>query len=491
MAEPAARRIGTADPVGAHIRLLAGLALAGFGLLAGATLYWGFFQAEALDARPDNLRRVIADRAIQRGRILDRAGRVLAETKFASPDGPERVYPFPSSAPVVGYQTWQFGAGAIARATYGAGGAEAAYDLALRGEVGQGFGDVFATNVLHRPSRGRDVVLTLDAELQRYAAQLLGQREGAIVVLDVGSGAVRAMVSQPTFDPSQLDVDGTVSTAPARPLFNRATQGVYPPGSIWKAITLAGALAEGLVQPTDFVEDGDRVAYFAGFPVRCNNNPPGQTRFDIAHAFGWSCNVTFAELGTKLGEDRFRRHARAFGIGDAPPFALPTAAGSISTHSRMDAPELASASFGQGELEVSPLQMALVAATLAGDGSVPVPYLLQGVDGVDDGAFHEVRGTWRRAVPDYVAQSMRDVMAVAARDGWARSAADAAGIPVGGKTGTAQLAEGAPHAWFIGYAPTDAPRVAVAVLVVNGGDGASVAAPIGGRVLAEAVKGGE
>ncbi len=348
-----------------HIRRLAALCVGLFAILAGATFYWGFVRAETLAARPDNPRRASFERRIARGRLLDRHGAVLAETSFDADGEPVRRYPIPAAAPVVGFQTWRYGAGGSPDVTYGAGGAEAAYDAALRGDLGLSLRELLLAQLLHRPQRGHDVVLTLDAGLQAYAAELLGDREGAVVVLDVETGAVRALVSQPTFDPAALDEGKLNADDPRRPLLNRATQGLYPPGSIWKTVTLAAALDEGLVKPGDMVTDGDAEEYFGGFGVRCNNNPEGVNSFDIAHAYAYSCNVTFARLADALGASRFGDHARRFGIGDAPPFPLPTVRSLVSLDDELSPAELASAGFGQGEILVTPLAMALVGAAVA------------------------------------------------------------------------------------------------------------------------------
>ncbi len=475
------------DPLARNIRRLSGLCLIGFTVAAAATFYWGFLRAPDLAARPDNLRRVAYDQRLRRGRILDRRGLVLAETVFDEDGLPTRKYPYPDAAPVTGYQTWRYGAGSSDRATYGSGGAEAAYDAALRGDIGLSPRELLSAQVLHRPQQGRDVELTLDARLQTYAAQQLGESEGAVVVVDAASGAVRALVSRPTFDPVELDSPQPGSDgAPA--LLNRATQGLYPPGSTWKTVTLAAALQEGLVTPDTVVADGGVKESFGGFLIGCDNNPESVLTFDIAHAFGWSCNVTFARLGVELGEARYRTYAERFGLGEAPPFPLPTAAGSLTDSDDMSEPELASAAFGQGEVLVTPLNMALVAAAVASGGNLPVPHLLNDIPGVRHRSIADDRGTWRRAVTRATADQMRRIMVISARDGWARSAATGRGITLGGKTGTAQLAEGEPHAWFIGFAPGTEPTIAVAVIVVNGGEGSAVAAPIGGRVLERALE---
>jgi len=480
-------------PVRAPRRPLADVGLAFLALLAlaaAATFYWAILRGPELAARPDNPRRIALDQATQRGRILDRRGTILAETRFETVAS-RRIYPVPEAAPVVGYQTWRFGAGAGAGASYGTGGAEAAYDVALRGDLGRSVAQIAAASLFDRPRQGHDVVLTLDAELQRQAAARLGGgagRSGAAVILRVGDGAVRALASTPAFDPAALD-DG--AELPAAALLNRATQGLYPPGSVWKAVTLAAAIQAGIAREDDERDDGSAVETFDGFAVRCNNAPEGAVRFDLLHAFAYSCNVTFARLGAALGAERYRAAAAAFGLGEAPPFPLPTAAGSLSSDDALTLPELASAAFGQGELLVSPLHMALVAAAIAGDGALPAPYLLADVPGVRWSSIADERGTWRQAMSRGVAASTRRAMVVSARDGWARSAGlgRGEGFTFGGKTGTAETGGSRPpHAWFIGFAPADEPTVAVAVLVEHGGDGATAAAPIGGALLEAAAR---
>lgn len=475
----------------ARLRRLAAAYLIGLAIAAGGTFYWGVVRADELGARPDNPRAAMADRRIERGSILDRGGNALAYTSFDAAGRPSRVYPVPAAAPVVGYQTWRYGAGAIPGATYGAGGAEAAYDAALRGDVGRPVREIIAGRILGRAGIGRDVVLTVDAGLQTAAYTALGSREGAVVVLDVDDGAVLALVSRPTFDPASLDADPSdVLDDAARPLLNRATQGLYPPGSTWKAVTLSAALTEGIADPREVRDDGRAVEYFDGYAVSCDNNPPEAVRFDLVRAFAYSCNVTFARLGAALGADRMRAHAAAFGIVDEPPFPLPTVAGNIGLEDDGDLPALASTAFGQGELLVTPMHMALVAAAIARGGRMPKPYLLADVPGARWRGIADERGTWRRPMAGRVARGVSEAMAVSALEGWARSAYQGRtpGFTLGGKTGTAEAPGGEPHAWFIGFAPADEPTVAIAVLVARGGDGATAAGPIAGMLLEMAVE---
>lgn len=466
---------------------LARVLLLAHALLLLALGYWGVVRAPWLLQRGDNARWQAFERGIARGRILDRQGRVLAETVTDASDLPLRRYPHPSAAHVVGYQAWRYGSGQSS--SYGSAGAEGAYDAALRGDLGLGLRGLAAARVLHRPQLGHDLRLTIDAELQDLAAAELAGREGVVVLLDVDDGAVLTMASLPAFDPATLDSAPPDPADPRSPLLNRATQGLYPPGSVFKVVTLAGALEEGLAGLDERVDDGDRSERLEGVEVACGNNPPGVVSFSLEQAFGWSCNLTFARLGAALGTERWARHALAFGIADAPPFPLPAVAGSLGPDEAPSGAELVEAAFGQGRLLVTPLHMALMAAAVAGDGMLLKPYLLRDVPGVNWRRIADDQGSWRRALSPGGAEQLRRAMVWAAAEGWARPARDAADLPLGGKTGTAQLdGASAPHAWFVGFAPAERPRVAVAVLVVGGGEGSSVAAPVGGRMLAAALR---
>lgn len=463
------------------------LVLVGHGVLLLVLGYWGLVRAPDLVRRGDNARWRAAEQRIARGRILDRRGRVLALTERDEDGLARRRYPVPGMAPVLGYQAWRYGAGP--GDAYGSAGAEARYDAALRGDLGRGLRSALAAGVLHRPQQGHDLRLTLDADLQGAAAAALAGRDGAIVVLDVHSGAVLALASVPSFDPADLDGGAPLAEDPSHPLLNRATQGLYVPGSILKLVTLAAALEAGAVRLEDVVSDGDRSETLAGLNVACGNNPPGMVRMTIEQALGWSCNLTFGRLGIALGSEAWRAKAIAFGLSESPPFPLDRAAASLGPEPGPHGAELVASAFGQGPVLVTPLHMALMTAAIAADGILPKPYLLEDVPGVSWRSIADERGAWRRAVTPAVAGDLRRAMGWAAAEGWARPAGEAAGSAIGGKTGTAQLdGRVEPHAWFVGFAPLASPRVAVAVLVAHGGEGAKVAAPIGGRVLAEALK---
>ncbi|RME48072.1 MAG: penicillin-binding protein 2 [Chloroflexi bacterium] len=470
---------------------LATVLLLAFILIGAAIPYWGVVRAQELTARPDNPRLVEAERRLDRGRILDRNGQVLVRSNIDADGIAHRRYPYPQLAPVLGY--WSL--------KHGTAGIERAFNDPLRA-LPMSFRASLDQWLYHRLPVGHDVVLTIDLELQRVADQALGDVRGAVVLLDAQSGAILAMASHPTFDPARIDEDfARLKDDPGRPLLNRATQGRYPPGSTFKTVTLAAALQEGLVYPGQMFEDGDETLYVEGFPIHCDNNPRGVNRFDLAHAYAYSCNLTFARLGLELGTKRFKEYAGRFRIGREIPLEIPTATSQLANDPLlMSQVLLASTAFGQGELLVTPLNMALVAATIANNGVMPQPYLAEQIQPRDAepsairNTQYAVRNRRILGVPitEATAQQVRDIMITSVQDGYARRA-QIPGAVVGGKTGTAQLGgeDTEPHAWFIGWAQKagdpDARTYAIAVIVENGGEGSLVATPIAQQVLQAAV----
>lgn len=460
---------------------------AGLTLAALAFGYWQVIAAPELLKRPENTRPLELVLRNPRGAVLDRTGAVLARS-VPGPDGIyRREYPVPEAAPVVGYFNPNLGRAGI----------EAAANDTLQ--------------QLRRPQWpwslqagvvAGDVRLTLDAGLQAQVFRLLGGRPGAAVVM-TPDGAVLALVSSPTFDPNRLAAGQpdeatlaylhTLQADPGAPLLNRATQGQYAPGSTFKTVTLAAALELGAVRPDEVFEyqlnprDASHpVPWHTNGLVTCGNiyllASGNRVRLDVAHAYAWSCNVTHANLALRLGAPALLAYARRFGFESSIPFELPTVPSQLQQRPDFfTGPEgryaLASTGMGQGELLVSPLQLALVAAAMANDGRVPKPRLLA----------DRPAETWRQAVRPDVARQLRTYMTVSVAEGWARPAG-VAGVAVAGKTGTAEAAPGRPaHSWFIGFAPADNPRVVLALVVEEGGASTQVAAPLASQILRAAL----
>jgi peptidoglycan glycosyltransferase len=476
--------------------------LTGFLVVALALGYWQFFRQDDLLTRPTNPRVAEEARRVVRGRIVDRTGRALAENVLTSDGVSERNYPAGGLAHVVGYHSARFGNSAI----------EERYDEYLSGTRSADPVDRTISSLLHRPTVGSDIVLTLDARIQQSAVDVLGGAPGAVVVLDPKTGAVLAMASAPTFDPGQVDEQWDALIADgARPLLNRAIQSAYTPGSTFKVITASAALDLNLVDPRSKFRCVDPIQ-IDGLQVDCKNHAH-LANVDFREAFAWSCNRTFALTGLELGMERLAladglkspfpwqnqlgrsaqrldEYAQRFWVGRSVPFDLPVEAGQLKGSGEWYPSLLAQTGFGQGELATTPLQLALAAATIANGGAVPAPYVATEAraPGGATTTLNRGGGTLGQAISSRTAQTMNEMMVLSVDTGWAKPAA-IAGVKIGGKTGTAEsgAAGTQPHSWFVGYAPADDPRVAVAVIMEHKGSGTDFATPAARVVLQRAL----
>jgi peptidoglycan glycosyltransferase len=461
--------------VNAAIRRAAIAVLVGFVLLAFGLVYWQVVRSQSLDSAASNPRAAEASLTEQRGSILDSKGQVIARSVEGADGRLQRVYSDASLAQTIGYVSTR----------YGLDGLEASYNGYLSGQQGKDPITSIWSDISRQPLRGNDLVLTVDSSLQRVAAQALGQRRGAVVALDPRTGAVRAIVSAPGYDPNKLDALGSsLLQDPDKPLLNRVTQGLYPPGSTYKTVTATAALDSGVVKPSDIYKCVDGIV-IRGFPIACTNAPPGETEWDFLHAYAYSINATFAQVALQIGAGRFTDYSHRFGLGDSQPFDIDVATSLVAQPgNNLNDVLLASSGFGQGQLAVTPLQMALVAATVANNGVEPSPYLVAQVRDADGNVVSDrhpdAHGEVMRA---QTAATMKEFMSTAVAIGFGREAG-LAGLDVAGKTGTAETGgSDAAHAWFIGFAPVSAPRIAVAVIVENGGSGGITAGPIAAQIF--------
>lgn len=459
----------------APIRRAAFAVLLGFLALTAGLVYWQVVRSQALNTAPSNPRAAEESLTEQRGSIFDKSGQVLAHSVEGSDGRLHRVYTDPSLAQTIGYVSTR----------YGLDGLESSYSGYLSGRQGSDPLSAIWSDISRDPLRGNDLVLTIDSSLQRVASQALGERPGAVVVLDAKSGAVRAMVSAPTYDPNQLDSLGVSLLQDShKPLLNRATQGLYPPGSTYKTVTATAALDSGVVKPSDIYRCVDGVVV-RGFHIACTNAPSGQTEWDFLHAYAYSINATFAQVALQIGPARFVDYSRRFGLGESIPFDTDLATSTVTQPGvALNDVLLASSGFGQGQLAVTPLQMALVAATVANGGVEPAPYLVSQIRDPGGSVIADRRPDARGEVmrPE-TAALMRQFMEAAVDEGFGREAG-LLGLDVAGKSGTAETgSSAAAHAWFIGFAPAASPRVAVAVIVENGGAGGLTAGPIAAQIF--------
>ena len=428
-------------------------------------------------ARPYNPRHALL--AFRRGRILAGDGTVLAQTVKG-----ERRYPYgPALAQTVGYVSIR----------YGTSGLEDAYDSALTppdttGDVAAQFAEIVeALTGRSGAAQGADVITTIVPAVQEalYARLALHSR-AAGVVLDPRTGAVLALASVPSFDPNALATEfQTLLHDERSPLLNRAIDGLYPPGSTFKIFTAAAALDSGTVTMQSTFNDPGY--YTIGNFTLHDNEFESTGNQDLTGAFALSSNVDFGQIALKMGTDTFYRYIDRWGIGESLDFQLPAGTDRVPPASSVVPGELAQMGFGQGALLMTPLRMALLAATIADGGSEPRPYLVRQVVRQGGGASSYGAAELANPISADTATNVKNMMIAVVQRGTGTTA-QLPGISVAGKTGTATNPLGAAHSWFVCFAPADSPRVVVAIVVENAGYGATVAAPIAREVLRTALK---
>ncbi len=457
-------RSGATQPVrplmAAPIRRLSLALLLAFAALAATNGYWALVRRDTLRARGDNPRLVEAEQRVPRGPILDRHGAALARSRASQGGIQQRTYLTPT-VPTVGYYSLKHGVGGI----------EASYDRLLRGIEGRGDAERFLDELLHRQPVGRGVTLTLDAGLQKeIAARMEGQR-GAVVLLDVSSGQILALVSQPTYDPNTLDADWEQLEAdPAAPLLNRATQGLYQPGGVLQLMVLVAALEADAVSTDALLSDPAAAVMVDGRALGCVRTPDGPTWADAVAA---ACPAPLADLGEALGAETLGAAFHRWGLDAPPPLEIPTA----GREGQVTDPRLAAV--GQEALTVTPLHAALVAATLGNEGITPAASLVL--------KMQNPAGKWQPAKP--LGQPVRVISADLAGRMRALLRPSADQRVVGHSSIALAGADRPPHAWYVGLAPAQAPRYAVAVLLEHGGaDGPTRAEEIGQDTLDAALK---
>lgn len=381
-------------------------------------------------------------------------------------------------------------------------GVEKSYDLHLRGDDGERVvvvdsrGRVLEEFRRERAEAGKPLTLSLDLELQQEAARLMDGKVGAVVALDPRTGEIRALYSAPSYNPNLLVRGVTregwqaILDSPHHPLQNRALQNTHSPGSVFKVVMAAAALAEGVIDEDSTVHCGGATVIY-NHRFRCWKRS-GHGRVDLEAALKGSCDIYFYNVGKALGVDRIAHYARMFGLGRPTGIDLdgeksglvPDPSWSLAARKHPWYPgETISVSIGQGPLLVTPLQIASMMATVASGGRTVVPHL-------QEGATRE--GTEHLELPPSVLEPVRrGLWAVVNAPGGTAGASRVPGVEMAGKTGTVQVVEQSTwmdnedlpfehrdHAWFASFAPADDPELVVVVFVEHGGGGSRVAAPI-------------
>lgn len=466
--------------------------------------YVQIFAAERIAGNSANVRALLREYSIKRGDILTSDGEEIATSKKTGGRLQfQRQYPGGNLyAHLSGFYS----------ITYGKSRLEATYDEQLLGDAGVLSMQDIEDRLFGSGEQGEDIVLTVNSELQKVAQQALGGERGAVVAIEPQTGAVKAMWSNPSYDPGPL-ASHTSKEAKAHwesldpksqssPLISLATSRTYPPGSTFKVVTTAAALESGRYDQNDTFPDPEAL-------LPCSESPDGPcmpdtdqdlTNFtktsctgngqiDLFTALEISCDTTYAILGLEIPEEIFET-AEEFGFNETLPFDVGAEVSNFPKEGDDRKPFRAYAAIGQGDAAATPLQMAMVAAGVANGGDVMKPYLVQQILDPGGASVRETDPeTFGTPMSSATARIVKDMMVAVVETGTG-VAAQIPGVRVAGKTGTAQTVEGAnPHTWFISFAPADDPQIAIAVIVENGGSfgseatGGAVAAPIAKAVM--------
>lgn len=441
-------------------------------LFVGLAVYFGYFLAvksenvinNSYNSRLDSF----ANRVV-RGEIRSSDGRVLANTEVDAEGNETRVYPYDSLfAHVVGYSS------------NGKTGLEALANFyLLTSHVN--FAQQVVNQLSHFKNQGDNVVTTLDVDLQKAAYEALGKRNGAVVVMEPDTGKILAMVSKPDYNPNTLSADWNNLVAEENTsgqLLNRATQGLYPPGSTFKMVTALEYMRENPSNYKDYVFDCNGYYKNGDYTIKCyHENAHGHQ--NLEQAFANSCNGAFASLGLKLDLNSLKHTADQLLFNSDLPLSVACNKSSYTMEGGADTWQILQTSIGQGQTQITPIHNAMITAAVANGGTLMNPYLIDHVENTGGDVIKKfMPKSYGNLMTAEESANLTELMRAVVTEGTG-SALKSDAYTVAGKTGSAEFdKEKETHAWFVGFAPADQPRLVVSVIVEEGGSGGQTAAPI-------------
>jgi peptidoglycan glycosyltransferase len=459
-----------------QIAKLFGFLLLLYALLFGFTSYWSVFDADSLEANQANRRPLLEEQKIQRGNILASDGSVIAHSRPVG-KGNNKIYVrhYPQGALFGNPIGYSF-------VTQGRVGFELSHNDELVGNKTEFLS--ILDELQGHAQKGDNVQSALNPAAQEAAVNGLAGRRGSVVALDPSTGEVRAMVSIPEYDPNQIPKHfAQLNRDQSAPLFNRATQAGYPPGSTMKVVTATAALDSGEFTP-DSTLSGRSGIEIDGVPL-ANSGGEEFGTIDMTTALTNSVNTWWAQAGEKLGKDTMFKYMDRYGFNAKPRLDYPSfqlVASGVYDGNRLlspsDAIDIGRVAIGQERLRVTPLQMAEVAATVANKGELMEPRLWSKVIDPDGRETNLDPARQSRVMSEDTASTLNTMMQSVVNEGTGTAAA-VSGIDVAGKTGTAEISPGVNDAWFIGFAPADDPQIAIACIVEHtSGFGGPTCGPI-------------
>ncbi len=445
-----------------------------FILLIGYLFIYTQFYSEDLISNPYNKRQDLYAKKVVRGQILSRDHEVLAETETDEEGNERRVYP---------YQ--HLFAHAIGFTSHGKIGIESIANFKLLTSdvyIGERLRNDFAG----RKNPGNKVVTTLDVYMQQVADVSMGNRSGAVIATDLKTGEILVLLSKPDFDPNTIltNWDELNADQERSVLLNRATQGLYPPGSTFKIVTALAYLKEHS-EPDDYAFDCKGSFTYEGNVINCYHGIK-HGELDFTKSFAKSCNSSFANISTQLNRRSFKQTCNELLFDAAIPSPYSYRQSTIPLKSSSSIGEVMQTAIGQGKTMITPFHMNLITQAIANDGILMDPYVISGIYTAYDDPVKETKPSeYGRLVGRSYAKKMQKLMEVVVQTGTATKLKDTVGYTASGKTGSAEYTtdKSRSHAWFTGYAGREKPKIAVTVIVEDGGSGGDVAVPVARNVF--------
>ncbi|MCF6466694.1 peptidoglycan D,D-transpeptidase FtsI family protein [Clostridium sp. Cult2] len=455
------------------ITVLVGICILFVSLVAYLS-YFQIFKAEAIKMNSYNKRLWINEEKILRGSIIDRDGKILA---YSEKDGEtyKRIYNYGNLySHIIGYSYRE----------YGKVGLELEYNNALL-NISDSTPLKELKNIVIPNTEGNTLKLTIDHHLQEYTRSLLKGKKGSIVAMNPSTGEIYAMVSLPDFNPSNLKENwNNIVEDESSPLLNRATSGLYTPGSTFKVITTIAA-----IETTDLDREYEcsGSTKIDGYVLK-DYEGKAHGKLNLEDALVKSCNTYFAEKGVIIGKEKLGEVADRFMINKKIPFDLPTSKSIFPYKDNIGKTDIAAASIGQGKVLITPLNMAMVASGIANKGDIVEPILVKEIISPEGKVIkHHQPQSVSKGTDIFTANEVKNMMVEGVKRGTSKNAS-IKNIRVAGKTGTAENPSGKTHAWFIGFAPADNPQIAVAVVLEEeGSSGGKAAAPLARNIMIEAL----
>lgn len=418
------------------------------------------WRSSSLNADNRNRRVLDAEFAQNRGAILAGDLQIATTTPVKDRFAYQRSYPQGAMyAAVTGWYAYDFGRSAL----------ESSYSAELAGTASSQTLDRLVDVFTGATPVGATVQTTIVPKLQQVATQAMGSKKGAVVAIDPKTGAILALVTTPTYDPNLLashDLNAartswqTLNADANKPLADRATREIYPPGSTFKLVTAAAALEDGMA-PDTMVDTPSQITLPNSTSVLGNQSNCGNGQLSMDRALQLSCNTAFANIGASLGAAKLRAQAEKFGFGTGPMTDLGAAKSQFPA--KTDAAQTMLSAIGQYDVAASPLQMAMIVSAICNDGVLKMPYLVSEVRSADLKVLYRHGPDDKQAMSSGSAQALQQMMVNVVQQGTG-TAAKVPNVVVGGKTGTAQrdLSQN-PYAWFVSFAKN--PDIAIAVFI--------------------------